>query len=124
MPSSPDDLNLVVNKLIEKTETGAIQWVAVNPTTYAVVRPTGRLLIQRVPISTGRPARDPSTGRIQIETADTFAMTATNLQGEALYTLRPVLPDPINQLLGKLYNAIVAKRTQQGLDFLKSIIPD
>jgi hypothetical protein len=126
------ELQMRVDDLIGATRKGSLQWKAVNPTTYlwektdpAVVGAGARMTLQRVEQNIAQraaPGRPPTVVRQSF-----FILQVIEMKpglGQLLrFAISGVDDHELNGKLQELFQLAASGFSQQGLEFLKSLIP-
>jgi hypothetical protein len=124
---SPESQQLqdTVRDLIAETQRGYFQWRSVNPSTYVCDTPASegrtaaRLILQRIERTavprTGTPRKE---AHYLLEGNEVYASGQINLKLSISGAENP----EINELLDQLYRLLVSGTTDEGLEFLKSLL--
>jgi len=124
----PEDTEFIeyVDKLIESTRSGTVEWKAVNPSTIVWETGAARLSLQRVERT--KSARNPA-GKIVAVKVVSYIFQAFEVRGGAVKTLVEKMSvesdsdEAVNRKLDALYEAAKTAVARKGLDFLKGILP-
>ena len=108
-----------IDRLVEATQDGDMQWIRATPTTFVWETSTpvsARIILQKI----SRPHREGSTFRMQtvyLLRAWDDASRSQKVMIDGGYD------EPVNSRLASLYDLIPVRLTYPGLDFLESIMP-
>lgn len=124
----PEDAEFIeyVDKLIESTRSGTIEWKAVNPSTIVWETDGARLSLQRLERAKGT---HNAAGRPIMVKIVSYIFQAFEVRGSAVKSLVEKMSvesdenDAINKKLDALYEAAKTATARKGLDFLKGILP-
>jgi hypothetical protein len=116
--SELQELLNTIHGLIESTRQGTLIWSEANKTTYYWTNPAGgRLVLQR----TQEPPRL-VMGRVLNFPQYVFQAVDT-ATGKPVFSVDSDESDQIRHVVDALYESIQARISQQGISFLKSILP-
>jgi hypothetical protein len=127
MPSESQELLVYVDELIKGTRDNVFQWKPVNPTTYFWEKTTiagggGRITLQRVEQN----VQSVVAGRVAVSRRVFCILTAFEIRtgGVAVQKLSVsgAVDPALNKKLQELFDLIASGFSQQGLEFLKTLL--
>jgi hypothetical protein len=127
-PEETAEIREYIQRLIEATRSGEMNWSPANPTTYSWDAPvvnnqSARLTLQRV-----EQAEPPtvSGGRLVQKKSTSHVLQAFEIRGAnaiSRVTIRGLDNPELDKQMESLYELIEYEKKRVALDFLKSVIP-